>query len=61
VKHLTIALTLAVFPYAPLMAQEVQIEGDFATPVINALCDEPQPEHGLAYIWQNGKCVAVIR
>ncbi len=39
----------------------VEVQGDFQTPVINQLCAMPQPEHGLAYIWQNGKCVAVIR
>ena len=46
----------------PALADDmIQVQGDFQTPVINALCDEPQPEHGLAYIWQDGKCVAVIR
>lgn len=39
----------------------IHVRGDFQTPVINQLCAMPQPEHGLAYIWQDGKCVAVIR
>ena len=68
IVKLKFCVLIAVFMFAILFCiraafadDMIQVEGDFQTPVINQLCAMPQPEHGLAYIWQNGKCVAVIR
>ena len=68
IVKLKFCVLIAVFMFAILFCiraafadDMIQVEGDFKAPVINQLCAMPQPTHGLAYIWQNGKCVAVIR
>ena len=60
-RTLLTLLTLLLLSYPCFADDLITVQGDFETPVINELCKMPQPDHGLAYIVINGKCVAILR